>query len=660
MKDRPRQTKSAVSGKMVSYNHNNMRLLLLLQLTIILCGNEIVYSSGTAKTTGMFPQAKVGLGNGPISYDGPRTVRWGLPPPRRAEDETSAGTDDNFASCADGREDHDCFHGGVCRPILENDQYHCDCSTARDSSNGTPYVGKWCHLPPQVYCNDGDVDDLGGHFCVNNGTCMEDSTCDCGEDFVGLHCEYQRGDVTVTEDDLHGGTADNPDGGVGGDDQGGDDHGDNTQSQQGGRDCPLQCQNGGTCNKADDSSSPTCNCLDGYIGDLCESIQDLGTPCGHTGQSCLHGSTCVRTLSGQYACDCTTAAIGGSNATHLRKFTGRWCQFEASTYCDEDRRYFCANGGRCVGSSPTDDGNFVFSCQCDEMKWTGPSCEFEIGSEARDYDYEDCSLTCLNGGVCRKGAKEDMASTLLANAGGTGGSSSPSVFSEDFDHCACPDGYAGLVCEHRYDVCGNREHFCLHGSKCTQADVGEVATSPPLWTCECEEPFRPDGKYVGQFCQHHHSMLCTTEDTDKSVYNPATSVAFCVNDGVCTEIVESGEIHPGCSCPPGYTGAHCELLDTIQGAGMANQNGGDGDANSAAIIFACSVLGILLAVILLLIVLRWRQLRSQTLKGRDGIIRPGHLEQSNGMNQKQSAIMTEEIDFDPDFDERDLEEVELL
>jgi hypothetical protein len=158
------------------------------------------------------------------------------------------------------------------------------------------------------------------------------------------------------------------------------------------------------------------------------------------------------------------------------------------------------------------------------------------------------------------------------------------------------------------------------------------------------------------------------------MYDPTLSMAFCVNDGVCTQIVEYGQVRPGCQCQPGYTGAHCELYDTLQaaiaGAEITN-NGhdhgpGDGTGDSAATLFACFVLGVLLVFLLLVLVLRYRGLREQERRALDDQVRAVYLDDVNGRpaggRRHASAVSSnmEEVDFDPDFDERDLEEVELL
>jgi hypothetical protein len=149
--------------------------------------------------------------------------------------------------------------------------------------------------------------------------------------------------------------------------------------------------------------------------------------------------------------------------------------------------------------------------------------------------YENCTLNCYNGGDCRKGAK-DMSAIL-----GVGPELSHLVdvssHSENFEHCVCPTGFTGLKCEHEYTECGNGEHMCLHGSKCTPPKDEQH----PLWTCDCEEAFREDHKYAGEFCQHHHTTTCTTSDAENSIYQGAVSLTFCVNDGVCIEIKENGQ-----------------------------------------------------------------------------------------------------------------------
>lgn len=173
----------------------------------------------------------------------------------------------------------------------------------------------------------------------------------------------------------------------------------------------------------------------------------------------------------------------------------------------------------------------VFTCDCDD-EWAGPSCEFE--SENRDHGYENCTLPCNNGGQCRKGVKD------MSLISGLGPELSQlideSTHSENFEHCVCPDGFTGLQCQHEYAGCGNGEHICLHGSTC----VPPTDPLNPVWSCDCAEPFREDQAYIGKFCQHHHTTVCTSSSMEDEPFQGSSNLVVCVNDGVCTQIVENG------------------------------------------------------------------------------------------------------------------------
>lgn len=77
--------------------------------------------------------------------------------------------------------------------------------------------------------------------------------------------------------------------------------------------------------------------------------------------------------------------------------------------------------------------------------------------------------------------------------------------------------------------------MCLHGSKCVY-----TTGLNPRWTCDCEEAYREDQQYNGEFCQHHKMSVCTTRDAGFAPYNGMTSSVYCVNDGVCMELEENG------------------------------------------------------------------------------------------------------------------------
>jgi hypothetical protein len=104
-------------------------------------------------------------------------------------------------------------------------------------------------------------------------------------------------------------------------------------------------------------------------------------------------------------------------------------------------------------------------------------------------------------------------------------------FNENFEHCVCPNGYAGLECEVKAEVCGKGEHVCLHGSKCIE-DGDEHG-------CDCENAFTPFERYEGRYCQFKSSEICTV---DGIVGTGNNNFAFCVNGGKCKGISATNEL----------------------------------------------------------------------------------------------------------------------
>ncbi len=163
-----------------------------------------------------------------------------------------------------------------------------------------------------------------------------------------------------------------------------------------------------------------------------------------------------------------------------------------------------------------------------------------------------CKLKCMNGGVCVQGAKnlgafqnsiEDIAQLNQTYAEG------------EFAHCVCADGYIGLTCENQVEVCGDNQHFCLHGSKCisdANADRG--------YSCDCSQAGDTawsNGEahlFIGDSCQYVDVDICTigNEYLQQPLY-------FCVNGGSCKAKVYGDVSDPGCRCPDNYAGPHCEV-----------------------------------------------------------------------------------------------------
>jgi hypothetical protein len=275
-----------------------------------------------------------------------------------------------------------------------------------------------------------------------------------------------------------------------------------------------------------------CKCHAGYDGKLCDKKK---TPCGD--DHCFHGGTCLeREVDGQlvHHCDCATANIGGDS------YAGRLCQYKAEEYCTKDEGFngqlFCVNGGECNEDDPYQ------GCQCNPG-FAGFACEFvmsdfaslnnetvsdtEKGITVVDYDadVDPCDLECKGGGTCRNGVKElgflsDVA-VITAHLNQT--------HTEDFQHCVCPVGFVGLLCEHKIELCPDGEHLCLHGASCT--------TNGDESSCDCSSTDSDLADvFAGAHCEHPATQVCTIGEP-----GPAKPLSFCVNFGTCMKNVTADE-----------------------------------------------------------------------------------------------------------------------
>ena len=102
----------------------------------------------------------------------------------------------------------------------------------------------------------------------------------------------------------------------------------------------------------------------------------------------------------------------------------------------------------------------------------------------------ECTLKCQNGSSCV--AKSDRSES---SAGG--------VNQQDRGlYCDCPEGFAGLHCEYKAEVCGNDELICLHGSKCEEYDGGYRCSQRDFEYCNPKSPHIEYylGMAVAAFC----------------------------------------------------------------------------------------------------------------------------------------------------------------
>lgn len=455
-----------------------------------------------------------------------------------------------YESCGDGT--HFCFHGGSClsgiKDVYGNEQHYCDCGDAE--FDGKSFAGKFCEAEAVDMC--GSDSEYGNVFCTNGGVCRNnwldnlDQPCICQNGFDGPHCEYRAGERPG---------------------------------------CDLQCLNGGACRIGSKEYPPNqayrefwdthddnryCVCPEGFFGLQCE-IE--GQTCGD--EHCFNGATCVtRNMSDgsvRNFCDCTTADARGSSYAGLR------CEAESTSFCtkmgDHNGHQFCVNGGSCKADSH-------LGCECLEG-FNGPICEFR-DSMTKD---TECDLKCEHNGVCRNGAK-DVGFLKKFNM-------DMPKSNESFEHCVCPKGYVGVQCEHMVDVCPGGEHVCMNGAECVPDD----SDGRLKYKCDCDTVHMPFHKYAGDFCELKSTELCTFNGRPGTGLNKD---AYCVNGGKCQGHANEHNEHPGCLCPAGFEGSHCEHLSGERGSGPTVETvvddpkeGSDGENSDGGL----STAGIILIVI---------------------------------------------------------------
>jgi hypothetical protein len=414
------------------------------------------------------------------------------------EDALDEDVDFDVVECGDGH----CLNGGTCVSFLvENSdggtqaQQHCDCSMAFTGTD--VWAGEQCEHKATSFCTDPEGDDMEGVlFCVNGGSCRDNvhRGCDCGTAWEGFKCEFPVSpeDVIDSED---------------------------------------------------------------YV-----DVEDEFETCGDT--HCFHGGTCTTfTNNGveQYRCDCSAAF------TDTDLYAGPQCQYKSTAFCsqpDPDTEtlegvYFCVNGGRCLSdpsegcSCPSGYGGFLcelpaFEGQDSEDKIVpndGKNDEDASSAFVDDPEYFECHLDCQNKGICAKGAKDlGILQDVAENVDNLNDTHHESYF----EHCVCRDGWIGLECAEKVEVCGEGEHICLHGSTCV-SDDGKHA-------CDCSDADQGQSLFAGDSCQHAATDVCTLGEP-----SPGRPFYFCVNEGICKEKVTADQPHPGCDCPNGWMGTHCEI-----------------------------------------------------------------------------------------------------
>jgi len=564
-----------------------------------------------------------------------------------------------YESCSDG--DHVCYNGGQCiatmTDIYQNDQQYCDCPASVDSDGNTKrYSGKYCEV--EIALSGNRCGDANQNPCQNGGTCKnsvdELDPCDCPEGYVGRMCEFFEPSVPK---------------------------------------CSLHCQHGGTCRYGTKEEDHTlsinephlgqqtmgqsvfskvqvvhenymyCECPGTFKGVHCETEETL---CGDI--KCRHGSACVSvdnkdTGETTHHCDCNEINQQKKEKGDKVQFAGRHCEIVSTSVCkyddDADDQTFCTHNGTCPAE-------WHEHCTCPD-EFHGAHCQFKVqdpeatttalqgGGNPVEHTqapkHESCRLDCKNGGHCRKGSKQDAHVQQLVSKYGKqldalGGLNI--TYNQNFEHCACPDGFVGIECEYSMTECGDNgeDHPCFHGSICTMVD------SVP--TCVCSES---DTKAAGVFCQHLASDVCDANLSDEEGGNRG----FCTNGGVC---VTNKDGEAACRCHSKFEGAHCEFSKSILGISSSEFDSSSKNSQSSEGLSGASKLGITMTVILCVGVIGFVFHTYQKKKLlMDENVAPVYPDMDTSLaldDQSLRAAPIVDVGPEKDFDGNELRNVELL
>jgi hypothetical protein len=513
-----------------------------------------------------------------------------------------------------------CVNSGTCRRGINDTadfQQGCDCPAG--------WTGFSCEFPedPQDSLNNDvpvDLEPCGQNVCLNGGTCVTthvteiDGTshdveyCDCAmahdEDhlFAGPNCEYPSSTLCADPD---------PD----------------AVNLLG---TPF-CVNGGICHP--DNLLGDCSCPSHWTGFRCEFPSDTvdednSAVCGSDDDDgrfvCQHGGRCEND-----GCNCDLAIEGGL------RYDGSYCQYPATEYCDNPQESsalsqvdFCVNGGTCQ------DGD---TCAC-LTGFYGPRCELTINPEnppetAAPYQ---CRLSCANGGSCVKGVKDSSQHGALADVIGSVAHLNMTYDESLFEHCVCPPGFIGLMCEHSVKTCvgaNDEEHICLHDSECLLDSNGKPY-------CDCQNATswidgHMETAFAGASCQHPASDICLVDDQSHIVGTgsngntmlPMRPLYFCVNQGRCRNHVTLSDADPGCFCPAEWTGPHCEIYASqVSQLGQLNEGEtADNKNGPRAGMLVWATLVLLMALLVLIVhARRLARLSKETasLSTEQGVVTP--------------------------------------
>ena len=158
--------------------------------------------------------------------------------------------------------------------------------------------------------------------------------------------------------------------------------------------------------------------------------------------------------------------------------------------------------------------------------------------------------------------------------------------------CECRPGWHGELCDQNEGnnqasvTCEDGKTLCYNDSTCVEHG--------DMFKCDCHtaNAMHKDAHFVGPLCTFNvngphignggsiadgflndpgfdaiNNLPSFSSCHNKDNAHHGFEFAMCLNGGTCVEIIDADETeHPGCNCPSGYVGEHCEQPDVSHGA----------------------------------------------------------------------------------------------
>ena len=458
---------------------------------------------------------------------------------------------------SNGCETHPCQHGGVCSSFLLMGTQTVECECRPN------FGGAFCENQDTIdHCANPD-----GHApCENQGTCIDlfgEYKCECSPGYGGAHCEHHD-----TINDCESGDP---------------------------------CNGHGSC--SDSFFGYECACASGWGGHQCDEDESTMTdPC--SSNPCLHGGSCMSEWFGQdygYTCQCAETTYGNH------------CEHEdAVDQCDQIE--CCATGGSCVdifndAICECHAGYSGSSCGVGPLGAVVPGCSGgEVIAPPPPTPVADtpCSPNpCDHGGACGDVTFPRPHAVCSCIHGYSGlmcdtdpvhhspcspspcandGVCSEVSFPSPHAVCACVGEWTGVDCAEqvRVDVCATV--FCMNSGSCEVVGVfneapqcvcvggytGQVCETPPVSADVCQpDPCQHGGACsVVRFPTTRAACDCSGTGYDGDHCEMASAPDACAgvtcqNGGACLVETVFGEVHSGCECASGFSGATCETFDGL-------------------------------------------------------------------------------------------------